>query len=76
MWCNIIETSFSSFPFGFFFFNMGAISDEHGERFHHDISQIEERYRGKWSPYILADHCWSLISETPTGENKRRKKKM
>jgi hypothetical protein len=53
---------------------MGTVSDEHGERFHHDISQIEERYRGKWSPNILADHCWSLIRETPTGENKRRKK--
>jgi len=27
-----------------------AISNEHGEMFHHDISQIEKRYSGKWNP--------------------------
>jgi hypothetical protein len=50
---------------------MGAVSDEHGEKFYQDISQIEKRYSGKWSPYMLADSCCSLIRETPTGENKR-----
>jgi len=39
---------------------MVAVSDEHGERFHHYTSQTEERYRGKLSPDILANHCWSL----------------
>jgi hypothetical protein len=35
---------------------------------------MEKRYNGKWSPNILADFCWSLISdlylirETTTGE--------
>jgi hypothetical protein len=29
--------------------NMGALSNEYGERFHQDISQIEKRYIGKWS---------------------------
>jgi hypothetical protein len=23
---------------------------------------------------MLADHCWNLIRDTPTGENKRQKK--
>jgi hypothetical protein len=41
--------------------NMAAVSDKHGKRFHKDISQIEERYIGKWSPYKLADYCWRLI---------------
>jgi len=27
-----------------------AISSEHGETFHHNISQIEKRYSGKWYP--------------------------
>jgi len=27
---------------------MGAISDEHGKRFHQDISQIERRYNVKY----------------------------
>jgi hypothetical protein len=26
--------------------NCGAVSDEHGERFHQDISEIENRYKG------------------------------
>jgi len=47
---------------------MGAIPDEHDERFHQDISQTEKRYSVKWSPYILGDYCWSCIRETPTCE--------
>jgi len=53
---------------------MGAVSDEHGERFHQDTSQVENPYSGKWSPNMLADYCWSLIRETPPGECKRQKK--
>jgi hypothetical protein len=52
----------------FFPENMGTISNEHVDRFQQDISQIEKRYSGKWSPYMLDDYCWSLIRETPTGE--------
>jgi hypothetical protein len=54
---------------------MGAVSDEESEMFHHNISHTEKRYSGKWSPIILADCCWSPTKETPTGENKRQKKK-
>ena len=43
-------------------FNFAVISDEHGERFHHDISEIENNYKGKWSPAMLADFCWTLQS--------------
>ena len=39
----------------FFPENMENISDEHGERFHQDIFQTEQRYSGKWSPDMLAD---------------------
>lgn len=41
----------------FFPENLGAISDEHGERFHQDIMQIEKRYNGKLSAAMLADFC-------------------
>jgi hypothetical protein len=30
-----------------------------------DISQIEKRYSDKWSPYMLAEYCWSLTREIP-----------
>jgi hypothetical protein len=54
---------------------MGAVSDEDGEKFHQNTSQTEKRYSGKRSPNTLADCCWSFTRETPTGENKRQKKK-
>ena len=39
----------------FFPKNLGAVSDEHGERFHQEISIMERRYQGKWNPRMLAD---------------------
>jgi hypothetical protein len=35
--------------------NTRPISDEHGESFFQDISQIEKRYSGELSPNMLAD---------------------
>jgi hypothetical protein len=64
-----IETSFSAFPFGFFFpENMGAVSSEDCERLNRDISGMEKGYSGQFMPNMLADNCWILIRETPTGE--------
>ncbi|QQP40132.1 Uncharacterized protein FKW44_014077 [Caligus rogercresseyi] len=40
--------------------NLGAMSDEQGERFHQDMRQIEERYQGRWDAVMMADYCWSL----------------
>jgi hypothetical protein len=37
--------------------NCGALSDEHGERFHRDIAAIEKRYQDKWCSSMLADYC-------------------
>jgi len=54
---------------------MGAVSDEDSEKFHQNISQTQKRNSGKWSPVTLAEGCWNLTRETPTGENKRQKKK-
>ena len=34
----------------FFSKNLGALSDEHGERFHQEISIMERSYQGKWNP--------------------------
>ena len=41
----------------FFPENMGAVSDEHGERFHQEISEMEIRYQGRWTPNMLGDCC-------------------
>jgi len=48
--------------------NCGAVSDEHGERFHQDISSMEKRYEGQWNCAMLADYCWTLARDAPTME--------
>jgi len=73
--CNMsLKIHFLHSHLDFFPANLGAVSDEHGERFHQDISHIERRYNGKWSEAMLADFCWSIRYETPI-ENMKRKKK-
>ena len=37
--------------------NLGALSDEQGERFHQDISEIEERYQGRCGVVMLTGYC-------------------
>jgi hypothetical protein len=37
--------------------NCGAVSDEHRECFHQDISSMEKRYQGKWNCTMLANYC-------------------
>ena len=40
--------------------DLEAVSNEHGERLHLCISTMERRYKGMWSPSVLADYCWTL----------------
>jgi hypothetical protein len=49
----------------FFPENLSTVSDEHGERFHQDISTIDKRYQGQWSPSLLADYCWTIRRDVP-----------
>ena len=56
----------------FFPSNCGDVSDEHGERFHQDISTMEKRYKGKWSSSLLADFCWNLQRDAPEVIYKRK----
>jgi len=49
----------------FFPLNCGALSDEHVERFHQDISVMEHRYKGKWSTAMLGDYCWMMKMDAP-----------
>lgn len=73
MGCNMsLKIHFLDSHLDFFPENLGAVSDEHGERFHQDISAMENRYQGKWSASLLADYCWTLLRDTP--ETKYRRK--
>ena len=39
--------------------NMCDVSDEHGEQFHQEISEVESCFEGKPSPSLLTDYCWT-----------------
>jgi hypothetical protein len=56
----------------FFPDNLGAVSDEQGERFHQDIQMMEDRYQGFWSASMLADYCWMLYRDDPDIAHKRK----
>ena len=75
--CNMsLKLHFLNYILDFFFpENMAAVSDELGEIFHQDISQVGKVYSGKECSNMFTDCCCSVIRETPIGDNKRQKKK-
>ena len=52
--------------------NLGAVSDEQGERFHQDLMMMEERYQGRWDRNMMADYCWSIKRDCPQQVHKRK----
>jgi hypothetical protein len=74
--CNMsLKIHFLHSHLDFFPKNCGAVSDEHGERFHQTIAEIENRYQGKWSRVVLADYCWTVVRGSPELVYKRQPKK-
>jgi hypothetical protein len=67
---QFLHSHLDSFPV-----NCGAVSNEHGEHFHQDISAMENRYKGKWSAAILADYCWTVKRAAPEIQYKRQAKR-
>ena len=55
--------------------NLGAVSDEHGERFHQDITKMESNYQGKWNPGMMRDFYWMLLHDIPEAKYTRSSKK-
>ena len=55
--------------------NLGAFSEEQGERFHQDIKVMKKRYQGRWNINMIADYCWSLMRETSEFEHSRQSKR-
>lgn len=37
--------------------NLGTVSNEQGERFNQDISNMEQCYEGRWYPAMMGDYC-------------------
>ena len=57
----------------FFLPNLGAVSDEHGERSHQDIT-MESNYQGKWNLGMMGDFCGMLLRDIPGAKYTRSKK--
>ena len=58
MGCRLfLKTHVLHFHLDFFPANLGAVSDEHGERFHQQISIMEIRYQSNFNPNMMGDYC-------------------
>jgi len=74
--CNLsVKIHFLSSHLDFFPENCGSVSDKPSERFHQDIAAMEGRYKGKWSPSMLADYCWTLMHDPLNSMFNRKAKK-
>ncbi|KAI6656196.1 hypothetical protein LOD99_1529 [Oopsacas minuta] len=59
--CNMsVKVHFLHSHIDYFPENLGAVSEEQGERFHQDIKTMETRYQGRWDVHMMADYCWCL----------------
>jgi hypothetical protein len=56
----------------FFPKNLGAVSEDQGERFHQDIKEMERIYQGWRNVNMMVDYCWTLHSEIPEISYKRK----
>ena len=52
--------------------NLGDVSDEQGEHFHQDISDMEIRYQGRWDATMHADYCWSIKCDYAGASHSRK----
>jgi len=73
--CNMsLKIHFLHSHLDFFPENCVAVSNEHGECFHLDISSMGKRYQGKWNSAMVANYCWTLARDAPTIEYKQQAK--
>ena len=71
--CNVsIKLHFLHCHLGNFLEDLGAVSDEQGERFHQDLKIMEERYHDRWDVHMMADYCWSIKCNSPQVEHSRK----
>jgi len=70
--CNMsLKIHFLHSHLDFFPTNLGAVSDEHGERFHQDIKEMEKRYQGEPTAHMFAEYCWTTVRDNEDCTYKR-----
>jgi hypothetical protein len=71
-----LKIHFLSSHLDYFLENSGSESDEHDERFNQNFGAIEGRCKGKWSPSMLANYCYTLMRDSPNSTFNRQAKKV
>ena len=57
--CNMsVKFHFLHIHANYFPENLGAMSEEQGERFYQDIKTLKKRYQGRWNTNTIADYSW------------------
>ena len=56
----------------FFRPNLGAVSEEHGDRFHQDIHCMERRHQGRWDCAMMGDYVWGIVHAEGSEKHKRK----
>ena len=55
--CNMsVKVHFLHSHLDYFSENLGAMSEDQGERFHRDLKTMEEKYQGRWNKSVMADY--------------------
>jgi len=67
-----LKIHFLDFHLDFFPDNLDAISDEHRECFHQDISALGKRYQVQWSARMLSDYCWTMKRDVPDAKHEKK----
>ncbi|QQP39843.1 Uncharacterized protein FKW44_013691 [Caligus rogercresseyi] len=60
----------------FFKSNMGDYSEEHGEPFHQDMMEFENRYQGQYNERMMGDYVWALVQETQSLHRRKTRKSL
>ena len=50
---------------------LGSVSDEHGERFHQSMKEMETSYQGPRDAVMMADYSWNLKGDLLAAEHSR-----
>ena len=74
--CNMsVKVHFLNSHLNYFPENLGAMSEEQGERFHQEIKTMEKRYQRRWNTNMMADYCWCLKREVAGSSYSRKAQK-
>jgi len=63
-----VKVHFLDSHFELFSENRGAVSNNHGERFHREICTMEKSYQDDWSLSVVTHYCLDIWIRCSTGK--------